>query len=147
MTPPVRFLIGTIVVGILVLVICGLLLRRPVSTNPFDQPATVIVGAVRLCRDGKITGMCRNIRMRSSISIRPRLTKRFAPRRFSSSASCRALPSHRRPTRRAFDRAVNDVAAVARTLIDSLVTTATPRDREEWAARAKERAAERFARP
>ena len=47
----------------------------------------------------------------------------------------------------AFDRAVNDVAAVARTLIDSLVTTATPRDREEWAARAKERAAERFARP
>ena len=47
----------------------------------------------------------------------------------------------------AFDRAVNDVAAVARTLVDSLVTTATPRDREEWAARAKERAAERFARP
>ena len=39
-TPPVRFLIGTIVVGILVLVICGLLLRRPVGTNPFDQPAT-----------------------------------------------------------------------------------------------------------
>ena len=47
----------------------------------------------------------------------------------------------------AFERAANDVAAVARTLIDSLVTTATPRDREEWAARAKERAAERFACP
>jgi high-affinity Fe2+/Pb2+ permease len=40
MTPPVRFLIGTIVVGILVLVLCALFLRRPVSTNPFDQPAT-----------------------------------------------------------------------------------------------------------
>ena len=40
MTPPVRFLIGTIVVGILVLVLCGLALRRPVGTNPFDQPAT-----------------------------------------------------------------------------------------------------------
>ena len=43
-----------------------------------------------------------------------------------------------------FDRAVDDVAAVARRLIDSLVTTAPPRDREEWAARAKARAAERF---
>ena len=45
----------------------------------------------------------------------------------------------------AFDRAIDDVAAVARRLIDSLVTTAPPRDREEWAARAKARAAERFA--
>ena len=45
-----------------------------------------------------------------------------------------------------FDRAVEDVAAVARTLIDTLVTSAAPRDREEWAARAKARAAERFAR-
>ncbi len=44
-----------------------------------------------------------------------------------------------------FDQAVDDVAAVARRLIDSLVTTASPRDREEWAARAKARAAERFA--
>jgi hypothetical protein len=45
-----------------------------------------------------------------------------------------------------FDRAVEEVSDVARRLIDSLVTTATPRDREEWAARAKQRAAERFAR-
>jgi hypothetical protein len=45
-----------------------------------------------------------------------------------------------------FDQAIDDVAAVARRLIDSLVTSAAPRDREEWAARAKARAAERFAR-
>jgi len=44
----------------------------------------------------------------------------------------------------AFNTAVNDVADVARRLIDSLVTTAAPRDREEWAARARARAAERF---
>jgi hypothetical protein len=43
-----------------------------------------------------------------------------------------------------FNRAVDDVANVARRLIDSLVTTASPRDREEWAARARARAAERF---
>ena len=45
-----------------------------------------------------------------------------------------------------FDRAIDEVADVARRLIDSLVTSAAPRDREEWAARAKARAAERYAR-
>jgi len=44
-----------------------------------------------------------------------------------------------------FDHAVDEVAAVARRLIDSLVTNAAPRDREEWAARAKARAAQRYA--
>jgi len=44
----------------------------------------------------------------------------------------------------AFDQAIDDVSSIARRLIDSLVTTAPPRDREEWAARAKARAAERY---
>jgi hypothetical protein len=44
----------------------------------------------------------------------------------------------------AFDRAVEDVAKVARTLIDSLVTTAEPRNREEVAARLKARSIQRF---
>ena len=44
----------------------------------------------------------------------------------------------------AFDTAVEDVTVVARRLIESLVTNAEPRDREEWAARAKARAAERY---
>ena len=44
----------------------------------------------------------------------------------------------------AFNRAVIDVAKIARRLIDSLETTATPRNREEVAARARARAAERF---
>ena len=43
-----------------------------------------------------------------------------------------------------FDRAVEEVAVVARRLIDSLVTTAEPKNREEVAAQAKARAAERF---
>ncbi len=47
----------------------------------------------------------------------------------------------------AFDRAVDDVAAAARTLIDSLTTAATPRDRAQWSARAKARSARRFAGP
>ena len=44
----------------------------------------------------------------------------------------------------AFDRAVEDVTASARTLIESLVTTADPRDREIEAARARARTAARF---
>ena len=44
----------------------------------------------------------------------------------------------------AFDRAIEEVAAAARKLIDSLVTTADPRDREIEAERARRRNAERF---
>lgn len=44
----------------------------------------------------------------------------------------------------AFERAIDEVSATARGLIDSLSTTATPRNREEVAAAAKARAAERF---
>ena len=44
----------------------------------------------------------------------------------------------------AFHRAVEEVSETARRLIDSLVTTADPRDREVEAARAKARTAARF---
>jgi hypothetical protein len=44
----------------------------------------------------------------------------------------------------AFNRAVEDIAASARVLIESLVTTADPRDREIEAERARARSAERF---
>jgi hypothetical protein len=46
----------------------------------------------------------------------------------------------------AFLAAVEDVTAAARRLIDSLVTTAPPKDREEYAARMRARSAERYAR-
>jgi hypothetical protein len=44
----------------------------------------------------------------------------------------------------AFDRAVENVAAAARVLIGSLVTTADPRDRDIEAERARARNATRF---
>jgi hypothetical protein len=44
----------------------------------------------------------------------------------------------------AFNHAIEAVSAVARTLLDSLVTSAEPRDREVEAERARARAAERF---
>lgn len=45
----------------------------------------------------------------------------------------------------AFLAAVNEVAAVARNLLSSLETNAPPRNREEQAAKARTRAAQRFA--
>jgi hypothetical protein len=45
----------------------------------------------------------------------------------------------------AFDRAVEAVTAATRTLVDSLVTSAPPKDREVEAAKARERAAKRYA--
>ena len=44
----------------------------------------------------------------------------------------------------AFIRAIEEVAAVTRRLLDSLVTTAPPRDREVVAAQARARAEQRF---
>jgi hypothetical protein len=45
----------------------------------------------------------------------------------------------------AFDRAVEQVSAVTRELLDSLVTSAAPKDREVEAAKARERSAKRYA--
>ena len=45
----------------------------------------------------------------------------------------------------AFDRAVDEVTAASTRLLAALVTTATPRNREVEAERARERARKRFA--
>jgi hypothetical protein len=44
----------------------------------------------------------------------------------------------------AFMNAVNDIAAASRTLLESLETSAPPKDREEEAAKARARSAQRF---
>jgi hypothetical protein len=60
----------------------------------------------------------------------------------------RKLSGFTRPSKAnaaAFERAVDDVTRAAHTLLGSLVTIAPPRDREVEAARARARAAVRFA--
>ena len=49
-----------------------------------------------------------------------------------------------RANEEAFARAVDEVAAASARLLDSLVTSAPPKDREREAARARARAAERY---
>jgi len=87
--------------------------------------------------------MCRNIR--TLFNFDPPATDeeiQAASLQFVRKLSGFTKPSH--ANQQAFDAAVHDVAHIARRLIDSLVTSSTPRDREEWAARAKLRSAERF---
>jgi hypothetical protein len=89
--------------------------------------------------------MCRNIR--TLFNFEPPATDEEV--KAASVQFVRKLSGFTKPSQanqQVFDQAVEDVAAVARKLIDSLVTSAEPRDREEWAARAKARAAERYAR-
>ena len=43
-----------------------------------------------------------------------------------------------------FERAVREIAHISRHLLDDLVTSAAPRDREVEAAKARERAVKRF---
>jgi len=89
--------------------------------------------------------MCRNIR--TLFNFDPPATDeeiKAASIQFVRKLSGFTKPSHTNEA--AFQQAVDEVADVARRLIDSLVTSAPPRDREVVAARARERAAERFAR-
>ena len=90
--------------------------------------------------------MCRNIRTLHNFT--PPATDDEV--RASALQFVRKLSGFTRPSKAneaAFDRAVDQVTAAARQLIDSLVTTAPPRDREVEAARAKERSRIRFAKP
>ena len=87
--------------------------------------------------------MCRSIK--TLFNFEPPATEeevRAAALQFVRKLSGFAHPS--KANEAAFDRAVEDVAAVARTLIESMVTTADPRDREVEAAKARERTAVRF---
>ena len=60
----------------------------------------------------------------------------------------RKIIGYTKPSRtneQSFARAVDEVAAATKRLVDGLVTTAAPRDREVEAERARVRAAKRFA--
>jgi hypothetical protein len=88
--------------------------------------------------------MCRNIK--TLFNFDPPATEeeiRAASLQFVRKLSGFNAPS--KANEAAFDRAIDETAAVARRLIDSLKTTAAPKNREEVAAAAKARAAERFA--
>ena len=89
--------------------------------------------------------MCRNIK--TLFNFDPPATEEEI--RAASLQFVRKLSGFTKPSKAnedAFNQAVEEVTDVAERLIASLVTTAPPRDREEWIARARARAAERYGR-
>ena len=87
--------------------------------------------------------MCRNIKTLANFA--PPATDDEV--RASALQFVRKLSGSTRPSRAneaAFNRAVDEVHAAARRLLDSLTTTAPPRDRDEEARKARERSRERF---
>jgi hypothetical protein len=87
--------------------------------------------------------MCRNIKTLAN----------FAPPatddeiRASALQFVRKLSGMNRPSRanqQAFDHAVDEVAAAAQRLIDSITTSAPPRNRDDELRKARERARQRF---
>jgi hypothetical protein len=88
--------------------------------------------------------MCRNIR--TLYNFEPSASSdeiRAAALQYVRKVSGFAKPSQANAA--AFERAVDAVAAASQRLLEDLVTAAPPRDREVEAARARARAAERFA--
>jgi len=88
--------------------------------------------------------MCRNIR--TLYNFEPPATEhevRSAAEQYIRKISGFAKPSQ--ANAEAFERAIEEVAEVSARLLGELVTNAPPKDREVEAAKARARAAERFA--
>lgn len=89
--------------------------------------------------------MCRNIR--TLFNFDPPATEDEI--HAASLQFVRKLSGYNKPSKAnevAFDHAVEEVAQVAHKLLDSLVSNAPPKNREEEAAKARARAAKRFGR-
>jgi hypothetical protein len=89
--------------------------------------------------------MCRNIK--TLFNFEPPATEEEI--RAASLQFVRKIAGFTKPSKAneaAFERAIEQVTAVATELLESLVTSAEPRDREIEAERARQRSAERFAR-
>jgi hypothetical protein len=88
--------------------------------------------------------MCRNIR--TLFNFEPPATDEEV--RSASLQFVRKLSGFNKPSaanEAAFDRAVDEITAAARILMDSLATNAQPRDRAVEARKARERSRARFA--
>lgn len=87
--------------------------------------------------------MCRNIRR--LYNYEPPATEEEI--RSAALQYVRKVSGYTRPSQAneaAFGRAIDEVAAATQRLLDGLVTSAVPRDREADAARARERAKNRY---
>jgi hypothetical protein len=88
--------------------------------------------------------MCRNIHTLHNFEpAAPNDEVHAAALQFVRKVSGSTKPS--KANAEAFDRAVAEIAHITRHLLDDLVTTAPPKDREIEAAKARARSAQRYA--
>jgi hypothetical protein len=87
--------------------------------------------------------MCRNIK--TLFNFEPPVTEEEV--RAASLQFVRKISGFNKPSKAneaAFERAIEEIAGASMRMMKALETSATPRNREEEAAKAKARAAERF---
>lgn len=116
--------------------------RRPRQESVARQRSRRQIWPANLV-SGTIWCMCRNIK--TLFNFEPPATDEEI--RAASVQFVRKLAGFTTPSKaneQAFNQAIQDVFRVARTLLDSLRTTAPPRNREIEAAKARARAIERF---
>lgn len=114
----------------------GPCLAGSVATLTMDSPTPHLTASSALA-------MCRSIK--TLFNFEPPATEleiRDAALQFVRKLSGFSVPS--RANEAAFERAVEEVAASARRLIDGLITQAEPRNRDEEAEKARARSARRF---
>jgi hypothetical protein len=114
-------------------------LCHPRSINPYIS----VKNALRVCGKIELTFMCRNIK--TLFNFEPPVTDEEI--RAASLQFVRKLSGFNKPSKAnevAFLAAVDEIAAVSRKLLNALETNAPPRNREEEAAKARARSAQRF---
>ena len=117
--------------------------REQSRANP---PAHISAAIARLTDQRLSEHMCRNIK--TLFNFDPPATEQEihdAALQFARKLSGFTAPSKQNEA--AFNQAVDEVAAVARRLIDALLTNATPKNRGAEAAKARLRGAQRFGAP
>lgn len=95
--------------------------------------------------EGETGGICRNIRQLHNFELPATSDEvRAAALQYVRKVGGSSKPSQ--ANQAAFDEAVEEVAVITQHLLDHLVTSAEPKDREVEAAKAKERARQRYER-
>ena len=111
-----------------------------------DPPAVISAAFARLTDQRLSVRMCRNIK--TLFNFDPPATEQEihdAALQFARKLSGFTAPSKQNEV--AFNQAVDEVAAVARRLLDALLTNAAPKNRGAEAAKARLRASQRFGAP
>ena len=88
--------------------------------------------------------MCRNIRPLNNFEP-PATDDEVTAAALQFVRKVSGMPKPSQANKEVFDKAVQDIAHITRHLLDDLVTNAPPKDREVEAAKARERAALRYA--